>query len=534
MRISSLQIFGIANNSITQANQEIAKTQAQLSTGQRILTPADDPVASTKILQIDQVLARLDQYESNIDIAENNLQLEESVLDAVLNLLQRVREIAVQSGNTATLTSSEYTSLAAEVDSRLDELQNLLNTRNAAGDYIFAGYKGGDRPFVGDALSGYSYTGTEGQVNIKVSDTTSVAVSDSGKTVFLDIPAAQNSMKTSASEANQADPPATISVGQITDQTAYDNFYPEDMVIRFGVDTEINPPAKNFTITERSTGNIIQPYQNHAYVAGEELTVNGVSFRIIGAPTSSNTIAPATIDYGAGQIFPQNFAATPETVDISVDGVRETLVLDQNVANNTALANLLSDVGNGNAARLANLGITVNATGLSMPVGKNFVIDNGTAASVDAALGLSVTANNQAISTDGQITRGDEFFVESTPNQDILTTLARFSDAMSRVDDSQGSYDYMSLIAADTLDNINNAQVNILETTSNLGARFNTLESTREIHLDSQLVNEEILSDLRDLDYADAASRLSALTLVLEAAQASFVRVSQLTLFSRL
>lgn len=421
MRISSIQIFDIANTSISEANRAIVKTQAQLSTGQRVLKPSDDPVASTKIIEIEKSLSRLDQYGKNIDIAENNLSLEEATLDSVLNLLQRVREISVQAGNTATYTSAEYNALASEVDARIDELKNLLNTRNSGGDYIFAGYKGGDKPFEGDAQSGFSYNGTDGQVNIKISESTSIATSDSGKSIFVDIPAAQKSFNTSSSAANTSVPAATISVGQIVDQAAYDDFYPEDMIITFKEDSAIVPAGKNFTITERSTGNLVAGFQNHPYVPGEEVVVNGVSLTVNGSPTSGS---------------------------VAQDG--------------------------------------------------------------------------------------DQFFIESSPNQDILTSLSRFSDAMKRVDGTQESKDFVEQLVADTLENIGSSQVNILETTSSLGARFNTLESTKEQHLDTDLVSREIMSELRDLDYAEAASRLASQSLVLEAAQATFVRVSQLTLFSRL
>ncbi len=421
MRISSIQIFDIANDSISQSNQAIAKTQAQLSTGQRVLTPSDDPVASTKILEIEQNLSRIEQYGKNIDIAENNLSQEESTLDSISNLLQRVREIAVQAGNTATYTSSEYNALASEVDSRLDELMNLMNTKNAGGDYIFAGYTGGDKPFIGDAQSGFQYTGTDGNVNIKISDSTKVATSDSGKSVFVDIPAAQNSFNTSASSANTSNPAAMISVGQVVDQATYDNFYPKDMIISFKEDSAIVPAGKNFTITERSTGNVVTGFQNVPFVTGQTIEVNGLSFNMTGTPTS------------------------------------------------------------------------------------------------------------------GTVTQdGDQFFVDSSPNQDVLTTLARFSAAMKQVDGTQESKEFMSQMVADTLNNTNNIQTSILETTAELGARLNTLESTKELHLDTDLVSREIMSDLRDLDYAEAASRLASQTLVLEAAQATFVRVSQLTLFSRL
>jgi len=531
MRISSIQIFNIANNSMSEANEAIAKTQAQLSSGQRVLTPSDDPVASVKILEIEQNLARLEQYGKNIDIANNNLSLEETALDSVSTLLQRVREITVQAGNNATYTSSDYETLAVEVDARLDELKNLLNTRNAGGDYIFAGYTGGDKPFDGTASSGFVYNGTDGQVNIKVSDSTSVATSDSGKSIFVDIPAAQNSFNTSVNPANTSSPAAMISVGRITDQDVYDEFYPEDMIISFGHDAQTNPSGTNLTIRERSTGNVIQPFQNAPYNLGETLEVNGLSFEITGKPDTGTTLSPATLNFGAVGVVDFSLPLNTTTVDITVGAVTETFVMNQSVTNAVDLANLLNDVGNGNAGRLANLGVSANATGLVMPAGVNFSLSGGNA-NTDLAFGIATSVG--VTSTDGAIAEGDQFFVDSSPNQDVLTTLARFSQAMRDIDGSQESKDRLSEIVADTLDNLNNAQTSILETTASLGARVNTLDSTQQQHTNTDLVSREIMSELRDLDYAEAASRLSAQTLVLEAAQATFVRISQLTLFSRL
>lgn len=406
MRISTLQIFGVANNSISEANEAILKTQTQLSTGQRVLTPADDPVAATKMMQLDKELAALEQYGNNINFAENNLQAEEAAIDGVLNLVQRIRELAVQAGNVATYTPDDYLALSAEVDSRMDELFNIVNSRNAGGDYIFAGYKGGSQPFTGDASSGFSYEGDEGQMRIKISNNTSIAVSDSGKKLFVDIPSSENTFKTSANPGNQSNPPLTISVGQVVDQTAYDEFYPEDLIITFDSTDE-------YTITERSTGNVVAA--NQPYKSGDEIEVNGMQFRIMGSPAV-----------------------------------------------------------------------------------------------------------------------GDQMFVDSADNQDVLTTLARFSEAMRDYDGSSETSELLSQTVANTLDNLDNTQTRLLEVTSELGARFNTVDGTKELHQDTELVSREILSDLRDLDYAEASTRLSAQTLVLEAAQASFVRVSQLSLFSRL
>ena len=406
---------------MAEANQNIAKTQEQLSTGKKVLSAADDPVAATRIQQLDNHLELVSQYKKNITLAENNLNQEETALKSINNLVQRIEELAVQAGNTASLSESEYDAIAAEVDTRLSELLGLTNTKNANGDYIFSGYNSESPTFTGDSINGFRFSGDQGSMRIKIDDNTLVQASDSGHSIFVDIPSAHNTISTSASPNNRSNPALSISIGEIVDQAAYDEFYPEDMVITFNDDSDVIPAGKNFTVTEKSTGKVIEA--NHRYASGEELSYHGVSVRILGNPASNDT--------GAGL-------------------------------------------------------------------------------------------------------NGDQLFIESSNTQDVLSTLVRFRDAMTNFDGTQETRDQLSAVVANTLTNIDATQQTISETVTKIGARINTLDSTTEQHLDTELISNEILSELRDLDYAEAASRLSAQTLVLQAAQATFLRITELNLFSRL
>ncbi len=419
MRISSLQIFNIATQSMADANESIIRTQQQLSTGQRVLQPSDDPVASTKILALSDELASIKQYQANINIAKNDLELEETALNGVLNVIQRVQELAIQAGNTATLSPSEYNAIADEVDARIDELQQVLNTQNANGDYIFGGFKSQKEPFSGSAQTGFRYQGDDGQKFIKVANNTTVASSDSGKAAFVDVAAASPTVQTYASASNRSNPPLTISVGNVVDPEAYGDFFPEDMVITFNEDSNIAPPGKNFTITERSTGRVVLADQR--YSSGEEITANGVSFYMTGNPASA---------------------------------------------------------------------------------------EPGRA--------------------------GDRVFIDATQKQDVLTTLARFSEALRAYDGSPENRAALELNLSDSIGNLKNAQTSVLEVTSQIGARFNTLESTEELHYDSDIVIQELLSELRDVDYAEASARLASESLILQAAQTAFARVSRLSLFDQI
>jgi len=274
-----------------------------------------------------------------------------------------------------------------------------------------------------------------------------------------------------------------------------------------------------------------------AFTGGESIEVNGVRVRIDGSPQSGAAAVPATRSFGieAAPMFPADFTAPNNaTFTITVGRHTETMVLDANITNVNDLAAALNDGVNGNANKLARLGITASNQGFEMPQGLNFTVAGGNT-TISSMMGFDT---NSGIETgDGaQAQAGDRFFIESTEKQGILTTLARFKEAMEGYDDSDGA-DGKAIIGevvASTLDNLSSAQTSVLDVVSRIGARVNTLESTRDLHLDTELVTNEVLASLRDVDYAEAATRLSAQTLVLQAAQQSFLRVSQLNLFARL
>ncbi len=419
MRISTSQIYSIADIGMRDAQVAVEKTHEQLSSGKRLLSPADDPVAATSILSLNQELSRTEQFKKNIDIASSDLDLEETSLKSVDSIVQRLREIAVSAGNTAVLTPADYKAMAAEVDSRLDELVNLQNTRNASGQYIFAGYQSATAPFVNDGGGNFSYHGDEGQLRLQASSTVTVAVSDSGKRVFVDIPSSHNTFNTSQSSANLAVPPATITVGEVVDQDAYDKFYPQDMQITFNQDSAVIPSAQNYTITERTTGKILAA--NQLYISGQDIQLNGTKFSIFGTPSSATLTTP-----------------------------------------------------------------------------------------------------------------GDSFFIDSTDKQSLLTSVTRFSNALKTVKNTEISKTDFAKIVAKTLTNFSNTIDQVGSVTSEVGARQNMLESTKNLHADTELYGKTVLSQLQDLDFAEASTRLQIQTMVLSASQQSFVKISDLSLFKYL
>lgn len=644
MRVSTSQIYSIVNIGMSNAQTAINKTQEQMSTGKRVLSPADDPVAATTILQLNAELSRVQQYTKNIDSGSNSLNLEETALQSVVSLIQRMQELAVYAGNTAVLTRNDYQALASEVESRTQELLNLQNTRNASGQYIFSGYQGSTQSFIDIGGGNYKYQGDDGQLRIQASATVTVGVSDSGKRIFVDVPSGNNTINTSANPINRSQPAAFISAGDVIDQDTFDQFYPESMQVTFNAISNVVPSSPNYTITERSTGKII--VENQVYVAGEDIEANGVRFQIYGSPYPGTAPVPSLVPVNFSAT---DFSVTNSAITISVGGVTETLTLDQNI---TSVADMITALGGdatypnanpisltasaqANKQKLDNLGVSLNANGFSNLRGLPVSISNGTAATDSllgfntqaggtaaairlvnaaafdfslpaqsrtleisvgnntqtltinqnvtdmaslvsaltagtngttlAAMGLVVSssgiissATNQAISissgsveltnvmgieTRGNGTQsaqgnlavpGDSFFVDSTNKQSILTTLSRFSQAMRIVEDSPESKAELTAVLNNVLNNLDNSISTIASVQGDVGARLNTLDASKDLNLDIEVYSKKVLSDIESLDYAEASTRLSIQSLVLSATQQSFVKISQLSLFSYL
>ncbi|PXC01337.1 flagellar hook-associated protein 3, partial [Pseudomonas aeruginosa] len=155
MRISTIQAFNNSVSGISRNYADLTRTQAEISAGKRLLTPADDPVGAVRLLQLNQEQALNSQYKSGITAAKNSLQQEETILNSVGTVIHRIREIAVQAGNGG-LDASDKNALATELAQREDELLNLLNSRDASGKYLFSGSQGDTQPFVRNPDGTYS------------------------------------------------------------------------------------------------------------------------------------------------------------------------------------------------------------------------------------------------------------------------------------------------------------------------------------------------------------------------------------------
>jgi len=206
MRISTQTLFDNGAARIGDLQSGLLKTQQQISTGRRVLTPADDPVAAARALEVTQSQSLNTQYGTNRGYAKDSLGAVEGTLASVTSLLQDVKTTVIAAGNAA-LSDTERGFMATELRGRFEELLGLANTRDAQGNYLFSGFQTTTTPFVQTA-TGAQYQGDQGQRLMQVDAARQMAVSNSGQAVFQG--GGQDMFKTLTDLITQLETPGTL------------------------------------------------------------------------------------------------------------------------------------------------------------------------------------------------------------------------------------------------------------------------------------------------------------------------------------
>jgi len=183
MRISTQTLFESGAAKLGELQSGLVRTQQQIASGRRILTPSDDPVGAARALEVSQSQSLNTQYGVNRQHAKSSLSAVEGTLSSVTTLLQDVKTTVVAAGN-GTLSDIERGFMATELRGRFEELLGLANSRDAMGNYLFSGFQTATPAFSEGALGVVQYDGDQGQRLMQVDSTRQMAASSPGQTVF--------------------------------------------------------------------------------------------------------------------------------------------------------------------------------------------------------------------------------------------------------------------------------------------------------------------------------------------------------------
>ncbi|TKU65474.1 flagellar hook-associated protein FlgL [Citrobacter braakii] len=187
MRVSTQQSYVSMTQRFNDLSSDLSHVVTQMATGKSILLPSDDPIAATRITQLNRQQSALDQYQTNIDSASAGMSQQESILDGVNNDLLAIRDDLLEAAN-GTNTAESLSSLGQDIQSMTEAMVSALNYQDEDGHYVFGGTVNDQPPIVavdedGDGVTdSYTYQGNDDHRQTTVSNgvevDTNVAVSD--------------------------------------------------------------------------------------------------------------------------------------------------------------------------------------------------------------------------------------------------------------------------------------------------------------------------------------------------------------------
>lgn len=180
MRISSLYNSNAMISQLGVNGTRVSKLLEQLSTLKRVNVPSDDPVAASRLVQLNREQSAIKQYQSNISSLSGSLAIQESQVTALDDQLDALSS-KLLSANNSTHSQEDMKGYGAEISSMIDSMVEILNAKNDSGGYLFSGTKTDTRPVTQDANGNYVFNGndktreTDVASGVSISETTQVA-----------------------------------------------------------------------------------------------------------------------------------------------------------------------------------------------------------------------------------------------------------------------------------------------------------------------------------------------------------------------
>lgn len=307
MRVSTSQLFDRGINNILNGQGELSDTQQRLASGKKLLRPSDDPVGASKVIRLTEELDQIKQFQRNNELLTGALKEQEAVMRNINEAVTLARTKAIQAGSGA-MTPESRAAIGVEIAQIRDQVFDLMNSKNAAGEYIFAGYQSKSPAFAYDpSATGnkYYFQGDEGTTSYQLSPSVQMQGNDSGKSVFEDVFAR---LKASVTGTTAAEASMTISEQNDLDRfhkQNYDALTPANNDFQL----EVSPAGDQVTITNVGTGANLGTFN---YTPGEPFTFNGMQFTIDGAPGD-------TVDFSLSPPEKKNLAQTLDDFFVALD-----------------------------------------------------------------------------------------------------------------------------------------------------------------------------------------------------------------------
>lgn len=278
-RISTARVHETGIATLQKRQTELADAQERLTSGKRVAKPSDDPAAAARAERALAGEMRADTSQRAVEASRTAMSLSETAMGDAVELLQQAREAMVAAGN-ASFTDNERRGLAEKLSAIRQQLLSVANRTDGAGSFLFGGQGAGAAPFV-DAAGGVQYRGIAGER--RTEPATDLPLTVNGDGVFMTSASGNGVFRTSAAAGVTQ---AWIDNGQVSDPSALTG---STYTLQFSV-------AAGATTYAVLRDGLPTAVTAAPYVSGRDITVDGQTLRISGAPANGDqfTVQPST------------------------------------------------------------------------------------------------------------------------------------------------------------------------------------------------------------------------------------------------
>lgn len=172
MRISSNQYQSVVLLAMQNSSSGMSELLQKMSSGQSMLVPSENPIASVRLLRLQREEASLKQYRDNIGALKSQLTKNETLLSGISFSLRDARDLLVAAANQP--ATDDLKAMASPLASLRDSILYAANTKDSEGRYMFSGSAVNSATITVDdaqpAGSRYRYNGNSDRQQVTVGE----------------------------------------------------------------------------------------------------------------------------------------------------------------------------------------------------------------------------------------------------------------------------------------------------------------------------------------------------------------------------
>ena len=523
MTISTALLFDRSVQLMTKQQSDLASIQERVATGKELVRPSDSPELAVNISRIKSTIGQLDAYKNSLNSVNDRLRIEESYLDGAKDVLIKMKQLTLQ-GSNGTMTGRDREVIALELDELTAEIKNLANGTDANGNFLFGGSRVSTEPYSEDKSGIIRYQGDNYRSNIDYTSNRRSSIGRNGLDVFKPVLSGQF-----------LDPiPAIYELalgGTLEPGDSYSlqiDGQPFSYEVRPGDDVDAVLGRLAYSLNAASGLGQLQNIEAQVVDGRLHVTaVDGIARTVSAGTTNGLTV---TDDIEA-------LAVTDSETAITVASLSGTMergdTLSLSIGSRSMTYHITGDEGGLSPttpeAVLSELKAAAESSGL---FSQSVSFQVTTTEPVE--LQIQPLRENVGVVSFNAIERTNI----NDQSANIKMVQKPTPPLPERIEFFEALQEVSALLRSGTQDQIQ-AKLDQLDqmidittlSLADIGAEMNSIDNELSVNDDIKAQLEATLAGKEDLDYASAITELQAKMMALEAAQSSFAKISQLSLF---